>query len=279
MVKQRVLTLIFAAALGACAKQPDLMTYEEFQRLDFAEPYIIRLCAKSGPGRVVYFGSRHTNQPTDSQIRMIEEEIEGLQPDLVLTESVLPDMTGLTRLEAITKFGEPNFAGWLARSKGIAVESVDPPRDVEVKGLLDAGYTVAQLKVFYTLRQVAQSQGTTLPVTIEEAVTRRLQNLGSRGLPGKPETLDEFEAEIRKMLPELADWRTITREYFYPGRQNPHHITNDIQTASNNIRDRYQAQRIAQFVNQGRKVFAIAGSSHAVIQERLLRHLLDDDCG
>ena len=251
------------------------MTYEQFQALDFVEPHVIRLCARSGPGAVVYFGSRHTNQPADSQIRMIEEEIERFRPDIVLTESVVPEMTGMAREEVIRTYGEPNYAAWLARSKGIATESVDPPRNAEVEHLLsEAGYNVAQLKLFYTLRQVAQSQGTQLPVSIEEAVTRRLQNLATRGLPGKPETIDEFEAEVRRYLPHLNDWRTITREYFYPGPQKPHYFTNDIQTASNNFRDRFQARRIIELVKSGRRVFAVAGSSHAVIQEPVLRDQL-----
>lgn len=264
-----------ALAIAACAARNDLMTYEEFQALDFVEPHIINLCAKSGPGAVVYFGSKHTNQPADSQIRMIEETIDRFRPDMVLTESVVPDMSGMEREQVIRSYGEPNFAAWLAKTKGIHTESVDPPRNAEVEYLLnEAGYNVAQLKLFYTLRQVAQSQGTPLPVSIEEAVTRRLQNLATRGLPGKPETIAEFDAEVRRYLPHLADWRTITREYFYPGRQNPHYFTNDIQTASNNFRDRFQARRIIELVNGGRRVFAVAGSSHAVIQEPVLRDRL-----
>lgn len=273
---KQVLMLLALSAAAAPLGAQDIMSYEEYQRLEHEEPYILRLCAARGTGALLYFGSRHSTDPTDAQMDQLEQSFSTYQPDLILTEGGDLEVHGLTRAEAIGRFGEFGLARWFAREHAIASENLDPVRETEIAHLRnDLGFTVPQLKIFYTLRQVSQSHRREAQIDLRQAVPEYLQHLSTeRGLQGPPETLGEFEAEVRRLLPEVDDWTAISARYFYPGPQTPHYFTNDIQTASNDFRDRHHVRRILELVQSGRRVFAIVGSTHVVMQEPALRKAL-----
>lgn len=272
---RRVLLLICVLPLPLGAQE--IMSYEEYQRIDRDEPYVLRLCDPTGTGHQLYFGSRHSNDPADPQMQRVADALRSIKTDVVLTEGGELEIEGLTREDAIRRFGEFGLTRWLALADGTRVETLDPPRVAEIAHPRDeAGFTVPQLKLFYTLHHVAQSRRSGAPpVDFDAAVPRYLQHLSNeRGLPGAPETLVEFEDAVRRLLPDVTDWRQIPEQFFYPGPQEPTHFTNEVQTASNDFRDRYHVRRLVQLVDTGKKIFAIVGSTHVVMREPALRKLL-----
>jgi len=62
---------------------------------------------------------------------------------------------------------------------------------------------------------------------------------------------------------------------FGPGPQDPAGLTNRLYTASNRFRDRSHVQLIGEAVSAGERVFVVAGSAHAVMQEPALRARFD----
>lgn len=278
---QQTFTLIALCAVPTLLRAQEIMGYEEYQRMEHEEPYILRVCAAEGNGELLYFGSRHSNDPKDSQMDQIARSFDAVLPDLALTEGGDLEVDGLTREEAIRRFGESGLTRRLAHGLGVPAHNLDPAREAEIAHLRDElDFTVPQLKLFYTLRQVSQSHRSQAQIDFDQAVPQYLQHLSTeRGLSGSPETLSEFEADVRRLLPQVTNWREISAQYFFPGPQDAHHFTNDIQTASNNFRDRYHVRRILEFVDSGSRVFAIVGSTHVVMQEQAIRKELGGgDC-
>ena len=62
--------------------------------------------------------------------------------------------------------------------------------------------------------------------------------------------------------------------YFYPGPQDPSYFTNEVATESNHFRDQYHVKLLEEAVRSSKRVFAIVGSAHAVMQEPTLRSVL-----
>ena len=92
------------------------------------------------------------------------------------------------------------------------------------------------------------------------------------GLDG-PTTIEEFEEFVQQLLPSVIDWQKISVSYFYPGPQSPEYFTNKIATDSNIFRDKYHVGLFSRAIQAGRKVFAVVGSAHVVMQEPALRSM------
>lgn len=263
-----VLFVLIAWIRGPVQAQ-DIMSFEAYQALDHPEPYILRL--RTDAGALLYFGSRHSFEPTDPQMEQLDEVWTAFRPEVVYTEGGEPLGEALSRTEAIERYGEVGLTWFLAQRDSVPVRSLDPSRGAEITYLQGQGWEDAQLMLFYTLRNVAQSQSQQVTVDLAEAAPRYLASLTQRFDLEGPTTLAAFEEAVARLLPSVPDWTTIPMRYFYPGPQNPSYFTNEIATASNQFRDRHHVRLLEQAVRAGARVFAIAGSAHVVMQEPALR--------
>ena len=247
----------------------DILTFEQYQALDHAEPYVVHL--ETASGALLYFGARHTFDPADPQLDSLEAAWRAFAPDAAYTEGGDLSIDGLSRDEAVQRFGEAGLTWVLARRDGVPVQTLDPPRAAEVAHLRDVGWTDEQLMLFYTLRNVAQRGAQAESVDFRNVLPRYLASLTARfGLRG-PDTFDAFEDAVSRLLPELGDWRSIPGSYFYPGPQDPEFFTNRISTDANRFRDAYHVRVLNETVASGKRVFAVMGSAHVVMQEPALR--------
>ena len=264
-----VVLLLFTGPLPA----QEIMSYEQYQRFEHKEPYIIRL--QSHAGTLLYFGSRHSFDPDDPQMDTLSRVFSDFSPDVVYTEAFPEQIYSLSRPEAIKRSGEFGLTWKLAGENDIPVYSLEPDRADEVAYLQMQIWSDTQIVLFYTLRQVAQSHQQQLSMDLSIVVPKYLTSLNQRfGLTG-PTTIEEFEQAVNRLLPGVDNWQTIPGSYFYPGPQDPEYFTNRIATDSNIFRDRHHVNMITEAVQEGKKVFAVAGSTHAVMQEPALRSILD----
>jgi len=264
-----VVLLLFTGPLPA----QEIMSYEQYQRFEHKEPYIIRL--QSHAGTLLYFGSRHSFDPDDPQMDTLSRVFSDFSPDVVYTEAFPEQIDSLSRPEAIKRSGEFGLTWKLAGENDIPVYSLEPDRADEVAYLQMQIWSDTQIVLFYTLRQVAQSHQQQLSMDLSIVVPKYLTSLNQRfGLTG-PTTIEEFEQAVNRLLPGVDNWQTIPGSYFYPGPQDPEYFTNRIATDSNIFRDRHHVNMITEAVQEGKKVFAVAGSTHAVMQEPALRSILD----
>lgn len=256
---------------GAADRPPEILSFAAYQEVEHEEPYIYEVSAQGRPEALLYFGSRHTFDSEDEQLGQLARRWEEFRPTLVLTEGGELELTDLSKTEIVSRYGEAGMVRWLARRDGVPARSLDPERGDEVRAMLNEGWSGEELMVFYTLRNVVQSNRQGQEVPYREVVPSYLESLVERfGLTG-PTTLLGFETAIRELLPELEDWTQVPPSYLYPGPQDPSYFTNRLSTASNEFRDRYHVRLILDAVRDGGRVFVVAGSTHAVMQEPALR--------
>lgn len=251
----------------------EIMSFEVYQKIDHEEPYIYQV--ESNSGALLYFGSRHSFDPGDPQMDTLDLRLNQFAPDIVLTEAFPENFDySLNRKEAIRNSGEFGLTWKLSKALNIPVYSVEPEREKEVNYLKNQGWSDTQIILYYTLKQVSQSQEQNVPFA--DLLPKYLASLKQRFNLDGPVTLEAFEDSVKDLLPSVENWKSIPQYYFYPGPQDPEYFTNRISTDSNIFRDKFHVTVIAEAVQKGQKVFVIVGSAHAVMQEPALRTILEE---
>ena len=234
-------------------------------------PYNITL--ESAKGDLFYFGSYHTSNPDDPLIDTIVAAWQDYAPSLALTENTGGFAPGGQR-RAIKSLGEFGMVIRLADRDGIPIYSLEPTWDDEI-GMVTERFTPAEATVFYTLRVYLSERGNERdPAKMDKLARHLLGKRGSRpGLDGAIPDLATFDAVWSQSFDDERDWRTLPPEAIWPGRE-----PTKLQAISrfvNEVRDRHMARVVLDFVMKGERVFAIAGGSHVVKQEPVLRAALD----
>ncbi len=271
-MKQRppILTLLLAGIfLSSCSspKFANLMTWEEYIEMRLQGPYILELTHEKGA--LLYYGVLHTATADDPQIADIERRWEVFRPSLAFTEGGDWPLEK-TKEEAIRRGGEQGLLRYLADRDGIKTQNIDPPSEAQLR-YLSKHFPGAQVKVYYILLHTVlmrtREQG---PPNIN-LVNKILRNLSQStwGYRGPPRKLKQFEEYIQKYLPEVEDWRNITPSIFFS--PDPDNFVSVMHRTLNQYRDEVMLEKIIKSLKKGKRVFAIVGRAHVVMQEPALR--------
>ncbi|MEM7048030.1 MAG: hypothetical protein AAF604_00135 [Acidobacteriota bacterium] len=233
-------------------------------------PYILELEAASGA--LLYFGSRHTDDPTDPQIAQMAARWDAFSPTVALTENRLGLFIG-TPAMGISAFGEFAQAAALGRRDDLPVYSLEPTWEVEVAEM-KAAFPVAEVTLFYTLRVFMSERGSERDrAALDRLASHLLEKRGSRpGLEGSLPDLAAFDRLWDERFGDLGPWRELPREACDPSAE-PTRLQ-ALAVLANEVRDRHAARVLIDLVSRGERVFAIAGGSHVVKQEPVLRAAL-----
>jgi hypothetical protein len=245
------------------------MSWEEFARQPARTPCILRI--QYGEGALLYYGARHTYEPTDRQIAQIEQLWSEFRPTLAFSEGgVRPASAGVA--EAVRRYGEPGLVRVLADRQQVRIRSIEPPPDEEMAAMLRA-WPAERVKLFYFLRAMLGygRGGPQQPVTAYAAA--QLAGLARiRGLGGPPLTIGDVEVAVAKLSPPLPDWRAVPESWFDPARSEA--FTNEFARQLSVFRDEQMLRNLVAAVRAGERVFAVVGSSHVIMQERALKAAL-----
>lgn len=251
--------------------QPGIMSFEEYVKKPHPVPYILKLDA--GKGRLLYFGAKHTYDPSDPQIAQMEKAWLKLRPDVAFFEGGDPENipAAVKTREEITRGGEPSFVLFLATRDQVPVKTLEPSRGDEI-ALLLGKYSPEEVKVFYVLRQIPQFKSGQHNETIEAYTRNVLGWLSLRPeFKGMPRTIAELQASSSRLFPQLTDWRNVPQTWFDPSVAPSLTYLNDISRQLSEFRDRHMLTLLTEQLRQGKRVFAAVGASHVVMQERALR--------
>lgn len=257
------------------------LSHDEFKELGERDlervnkrPYIVSYKHFSG-GELLYFGSSHTYDPNDKMLKMIDSAWLSFKPDIVFWEggnpgrvSALPSSLD----EAVTKKGEPGFVRFLAKKRGVQDLTLEPST-LQIIKELQKSFSDEEIVVQVILTQVEQEKRKgTAHKTLDSLVTTYLRL--SRGFNFKeiPTDLDDFQRAVTSVLPDLKDWKNITLDMVAPKSINDIN-TNKLQkmaTISSEVRDRHMITVLLGEVQKGRKVYAVVGASHVIVQEPAL---------
>ncbi len=234
-----------------------ILTMEQYGQLSdqHERPFVFEL--RSGEGAVLMFGAEHTVDPANPQIKDIEERWKAFKPDVGLLEGRLGfAIAGVD--SAIEAFGEPAMVYWLAHNEGADVYTWEQPPEVEVTHLL-RDYSPKHTAAFLILRPYFSNYRHGPPANPEDFVEEfRAKRTQLPGLENTFASVGELNAFWDSEFPDGPAWQETSDQYGLPG------YLAQIAARGNTIRDEHLAQAILELVANGKRVFVVAGSSHAV---------------
>lgn len=250
----------FSAPFRTMAQHDSLMR-------DKAWPYVLEI--ETERSELLYYGSWHTTNPDDPQIAEIKRLWSEFEPTIAVTENRLGLFVG--GLEAgVSYFSEFGALFALARRDDIPIYTLEPPWEVEVAEM-KAAFPAADVTLFYTLRVFLneRGQGKTRE-EIDDLARHLLKKRGSRpGLEGSLPTLAALDSVWNQRFSDLGPWRELPPNAIHPGAE-PTRL-NALANLANEIRDRHAAAVLLDLMRKGERIFALAGGSHVVKQEPVLR--------
>jgi hypothetical protein len=257
---------------GAPRVTPPLMTFAEYAKRDHRAPYVVSLTARNG-ARLLYYGTSHVSDAADPAVADIQARWKAFDPSFAFHEGANPPVAA-TAAEAVGRSGEPALVRWLANRSHVHVESIEPRRADLVKHLQER-FSSEQIKVSMTLEQIGEQQRRTDSArdpNLDNEISRILGLVGQvPGLDGAPTDLEGLRASCARLLPQLHDWHEVPSTWFDPAIEPPPTWINEMAHVSNDYRDEFMVQRIISQLGKGDHVFAVAGLTHVVMQERTLR--------
>ncbi len=221
----------------------------------FPRPYVLR--CDSGAAQLLVYGASHTRDRNDPQIADLRRQFVEFHPTVVLVEGRPGGpLAGLR--DPVAQFGEMGEAVRLARRARCRIWTWEPSKEAEIAAQLTR-FPPAHVAMFYVLRpyfgQVRFGKPADPAGFVEPFRKKRTR---WKGLEGQLPSIAVIDSIWRQDLAGLPDWRETSDEYGWPG------VLSDIAARSNAMRDEHLTQLLLELTGRGERVFAVAGSSHAV---------------
>ena len=270
------LLLAFAATLfwrspgyytdyGTIELAAPLLTSEEYGMLvdTHPRPYIVEIETQVD-GALLFYGSEHTQDPGDPQITDIQMRWNAFQPTVALVESRLGFFVQDFQ-NPVKEYGEMGWAFWLARKDDVPVYTWEIPREREIQYALE-NYPKEQVALFYILRPYFGNLRFGKPDDPDAVVEGYIRERSDYpGIENTISSIEQIDVIWGRDFPDEADWRDTSDQFGLPG------YLDEIAVRTNEARDEHFVRVIIDLIQRGERVFAIAGSSHAVKLEPALR--------
>jgi len=239
------------------------MSWAEYKKIEHTHPvpYIYKL--QKGEKQFLYLGSHHSFDPSDSQFSQFsqfEQEFKEFKPEIVLTEGKIWPGKFPNAEEAIKAGAEMSFLSWLAHNTNIPTACFDASHEQELMWLQKK---FSQNEIFAMCVLRAAQHG-------EKFMASEI-NFFQKLWPEYDCSQEHLEKLLANIFKRPID---ITDKEFCNNATSPvddFSILNKVAVESNVLRDTHMVKTILQMLQKHDRVLAIAGHSHAVIQEPELR--------
>lgn len=255
-----------------------LMTEDEYSRIKHKTPYVYKI--QTGKQFLYYFGEKHSFNPDDSQWVQVRNFFSDFvkntenQKRIAFVEAGRPPVKE-TENGSILEAGGTGLITFLASQLNIEVYCPEPSRVYEIREL-EKQFSREEIEYYYFARIVNQWGRIPDPKPkFEEYVSRFLErdekNSGWNDFDFSYENLKRihrnmFKAEFNE------NNSSFFRELVTPVDLKT--TINKVSRASGVIRENYIINEISKYWDNGYSIFIEYGSSHAVIQEPLLKEML-----
>ena len=233
-------------------------------------PYLVR--AQDSSGALLLFGASHTRDPSDPQLARLRREWDAFHPTAALVEGRLGFLLPYL-MDPVEEYGEMGAAAGLARASGLPLYTWEPAREWEIARMLDS-FPAKRVALYYVLRPYFSQLRFGRPADpdgfVEEYRRKRTRYPGLEGTLPSMAAIDSLWARDFAGRP---GWRETSDEYGLPG------YLHDLFARSNALRDEHLAAVLLDLVDRGERVFAVAGSSHAVKLDAALHAALESGPG
>ena len=165
----------------------------------------------------------------------------------------------------VEKYGEMGWAFSLARKDNILTYTWEMPRELEIQHVLEI-YSKEQVALFYILRPYFSNFRFGKPDNPDAVAIAYINERSDYpGIENVITSVEQIDAIWQRDFSDEADWRDTSDRFGLPG------YLDEIAIRSNQARDEHFVRVIIDLVQKGERVFAIAGSSHAVKLEPALQ--------
>src|SRR5918997_5056224 len=253
----------FYDAPGASLPMP-ILSMAQYDSLSESHPrpYLVR--AGNGSGALLLFGASHTRDPADPELARLRREWDTFRPTTALVEGRLGFLLPYV-MDPVEEYGEMGAAAALARSNGVPLYSWEPRREWEIARMLDS-FPAERVALFYVLRPYFSELRFGRPDDPEGYVEEyRRKRTRYPGLEGTLPSVAAIDSLWARDFAGLPDWRGTSDEHGLQG------YLEDLAARSNALRDEHLAAVLLDLVRRGERVFAVAGSSHAVKLDHALQ--------
>jgi hypothetical protein len=221
-----------------------------------ARPFIVQT------ERVLVYGSNHTKNPDDPQIKDIEEKWNSFKPTVLLVEGRLGFlMPGI--MNPVKTFGENGKAYQLAKKNKVTTLSWEMEKDNLMK-LLTEKFPAEQVALKEILNPYFSNLRFGKPDNPEKYVSQSLDRARFVGQENTFKTVDDVDRIWKRDFPNI-DWRNESDHDMLPG------YLQDIADATQRLRNIQLVCMIKELTAKGERVFVVAGSSHAVCIEKAVK--------
>ncbi len=246
-----------------------LLSFQEFQSKSFSTPYFFLLSAKNY--HLGYYGSRHSYQTNDSQFNQLKTALLSFQPDVIFIEGGVPSLLSNEK-DMIEKYGEPGFIGFFGHPRRIQIKNIEPNFSEELYHLLDI-FDEEYVLVYYFVREMSLYQIKHDRLELESYISNFLEDL-NYFLPLKKKEPDYIYQLYQKTFHKQFQINQITGDLWDPIQEKT--IINAVSKQNEIFRNQKMVENIIEAFNDYHKVFVVAGSAHAVIQEPALRQFFHE---
>src|SRR5690606_9557415 len=172
-------------------------------------------------------------------------------------------------MNPVETFGEVGEVALLARQNDTELLSWEPTDDTRMQALLEQPFSRRQVALYVILKPYFGNLRHGKPADPDAWIAEYVHKRGSwPGIEGEIDSVTELDRAWREEFPDGPDWRDVSDEFGLPGWMD--------RIDDNRARDENLLRAVLDNVMDGRRVFVIAGSSHAVKLEAALRELLQD---
>ena len=255
-----------------------ILTHEEFKSLGETNltkvnkrPVIMKFHHKSG-GKLFYYGSSHTYNPNDPMLKDIEKQFTGFRPDIVFWEGGNPNKKNeLPKLleTIVREKGEAGFVRYLARENAIPDKTLEPS-PFAVIAELRKKFTDSEIFIHGILTQTEQAKRMgKSDVELDSIVVVGIKKAKLAGFKEIPEDIIQFSVEVHKLITQVENWHQVVLDMVAPKSLEDSLATRlqRMSTESSVIRDRHMLTMLLTEVAKGKRVFAVVGASHVIMQE------------
>ncbi len=224
---------------------------------------------------MIFFGARHSNDPTDAQWPTLEKHWKafldnGNKQRIVLYEQGPLDIGALSKKEALQQNGESGLVVWLAAQSGIPTEWPEPDQVNQVTYLKKQGYDDASIMSYYFARQMLQWITRDYLTADDwrayaESCIRNYESLGCWEETLTLEKALEWFKRVSEKDFDIKDGKAMYR------LSDP--SQSKISAASGQCRDERLLEVISSNWNNGTDIFVVYGSGHAIALEPVVQEL------
>jgi hypothetical protein len=259
-------------SIAACDNSYKTIPYTEINGLNKrGEPFIREY--NKGKRAVLVFGSYHTMDPNDREVKEIISSLEKFRPDVILYEG---DNIGFKESieSSVAEFFEMGLARWWANSQRIEDMNIEPPPEKKYQYLLK-NYpknevlltTILSQNILFIVNHTKKDFEREYPVWI--------RGLKEQGFPLgiKEQSLDYFYEKYKGFYgkefdPVTFDYKTVELKY---NKTKLNRVNQDAAW----FRDQYMLAQIENSLKMHKRVYVQVGVFHALSWQPGVEQIID----